>query len=149
MDINYSSFNICSYFLSVFKSENMKFATVLVFFIVVVLSAADNDFKAQFAEWKDACLKEAKIDFESAKEGLKSEVKDISEDVLCFYKCIMEKRGVLNSDGKINEMDTKKTPHLDEKQKSEVMECIKNVEPVVKCEDMRKLIECAPRWLMH
>lgn len=132
----------------------MKLVVVLVISLAVVFSSAENEFKAQLLEWREECLKETKVEQADAREALKSKIDDISENVLCFFKCIMEKRGILRSDGKIivNAVDIKKFSHLGEdleKEHSKMEECVKTVGSIVECGDIRKLAECAPKWLMH
>lgn len=78
-------------------------------------------------------------------ENLKGAKVDVSESLLWLFKCVGEESNILNEDGTVNLEELNQLPksrHLRKDMEEKLNECIKNVDPIKECSDMKKLHEC-------
>nr|UTN00833.1 odorant binding protein [Semanotus bifasciatus] len=91
------------------------------------------------------CISSSGVDQEELK---KRPGPDMSPEYLCFLKCTAEAVGTLSEDGEIDSENTQGLPmlmNMPEDTKNEVMECMANVGKIETCDDMIKMLECAPK----
>nr|AHA33381.1 odorant-binding protein 3 [Batocera horsfieldi] len=69
-----------------------------------------------------------------------------SSEEMCFFKCIMEEKGMLDADGNVKpETVDSSQLHIPQDKVDDVKQCLKNAGKVEKCEDIAKLVECMPQ----
>nr|QUP79539.1 odorant binding protein 46 [Monochamus saltuarius] len=70
---------------------------------------------------------------------------EFSPDQLCFFKCIMEEKGMLNSNGEVSPtaVDNPVVP-IPEDKKEDIKQCMATAGKIESCEDMAKLFACVP-----
>lgn len=100
----------------------------------------------KFADVREDCLKENSMTIDDLKSGWTLE--EIPEKNLCFHKCLMQKKEVIDENGdiqkdKISEFGM--VPHLDEERRNEVIECMQSAEKIENCQDVTKILNCFPR----
>ncbi|CAH1380587.1 hypothetical protein MTP99_004561 [Tenebrio molitor] len=125
----------------------MKFVTLTLFYFVAA-SAADKGFlmSEKFADVREDCLKENSMTIDDLKSGWTLE--EIPEKNLCFHKCLMQKKEVIDENGDIQKDKISEfaiIPHLDEDKRNEVIECILSAEKIENCQDVTKILNCFPR----
>ncbi|KAL3271734.1 hypothetical protein HHI36_022204 [Cryptolaemus montrouzieri] len=76
-----------------------------------------------------------------------------TEKMLCFFKCMYEKSGSIDSLGSIVldkiDADIDRLAYLEDHQKSNVKSCLIKLPPVKTCQDMRTIIECIFKETMN
>ncbi|XP_019880720.1 uncharacterized protein LOC109608652 [Aethina tumida] len=91
-----------------------------------------------------ACITSSGVK-QSELEAIKPfEENKVSENVQCFFKCMAEKRKMLNEDGSINidEFNKRpKPPKVNEEFEKKIEECIKKVK-ISSCADMEQIADC-------
>ncbi|XP_018563129.1 uncharacterized protein LOC108904898 isoform X2 [Anoplophora glabripennis] len=70
---------------------------------------------------------------------------EFTPEQLCFFKCIMEEKGLLDSTGNIiqDELNNVPLPIPDDK-KNEIKKCAAGAGKIESCEDIQKLLSCLP-----
>lgn len=74
-----------------------------------------------------------------------------TEKILCYFKCVYEENGSLNSDGiitidKMIENINSRRP-LTEDSKTAIKECLKDVKPIKTCGDLKPTYQCLDKIL--
>nr|WJJ63279.1 odorant binding protein 21 [Pachyrhinus yasumatsui] len=96
----------------------------------------------------EKCLQKVGSTIEQIKEPLtalrSSSDGPVDKNVLCFIKCIMEDKGLLNSSGEIiiNKVKERLASRLTESRMDEIVKCLEKIEKVVTCEDMKQILTC-------
>ncbi|RZC40057.1 PBP GOBP domain containing protein [Asbolus verrucosus] len=95
-----------------------------------------------FAEAREECLKANSLTVEDLHSSWKS--KNISEQHLCFRKCIMQKKGLLDESGAIQEEKVGDILNIrfDEEKRNALVECITEIGKIETCQDMDKVSQC-------
>uniref|UniRef100_A0A6P7H8Q9 Uncharacterized protein LOC114348661 n=1 Tax=Diabrotica virgifera virgifera TaxID=50390 RepID=A0A6P7H8Q9_DIAVI len=75
----------------------------------------------------------------------------IDDKILCFSKCVMEKRGLIDGEGKLNVDNAEKDVDSDEKASQKNKEiaknCMRQITTISSCEDTLKYDGClSPLW---
>lgn len=71
-------------------------------------------------------------------------VKNPMEDrSLCFFKCVSERIGVIDSTGNVHKSTLSYLP-LSPAMKDKLLNCIEGVTTIKTCRDMRKIVSCLP-----
>jgi hypothetical protein len=100
---------------------------------------ADQDFVAV----KDKCLTTLGLTEDELKFDV--DTSDVSENVLCFFKCIQQERGVIDEAGSLHSEKIFSSPHftaLTENEQNEVKKCLEGVDKIETCQDIAPLVEC-------
>lgn len=100
-----------------------------------------------FVEARDKCLSSVGLKIEDLR---KFEGDEISEDLMCFGKCMQEEQGLLDGDGNVVEENFEKLPILEslsEDEKTKIWDCLKEVGKVETCQDFGKQRECVHKNL--
>ncbi|KAJ8916644.1 hypothetical protein NQ315_000289 [Exocentrus adspersus] len=64
-------------------------------------------------------------------------------EMLCFFKCIMEEKGILDSNGDLHpEAASTEFFPVEEETKQKVIECAAQAGKVESCEDIGKMLDC-------
>ncbi|EFA05677.1 odorant binding protein 05 [Tribolium castaneum] len=121
---------------------------VLFFLAFIFLQSSWAYFfmSQKFAEVREECLSENSMTMDELHEGWKME--NLPESHLCFLKCLLEKREVIDENGvpqkeKIDEILTVK--QLSDEKREEISTCITNVEKIENCETMSEIMRCFPK----
>nr|AUF72989.1 odorant-binding protein [Anoplophora chinensis] len=70
---------------------------------------------------------------------------EFTPEQLCFFKCIMEEKGLLDSTGNIiqDELNNVPLPIPDDK-KDDIKKCAASAGKIVSCGDIQKFLSCLP-----
>ncbi|KAH0819054.1 hypothetical protein GEV33_003737 [Tenebrio molitor] len=114
-------------------------ASLLAGYAVREKLMADQDFVAV----KDKCLTILGLTEDELKFDV--DTSDVSENVLCFFKCIQQERGVIDEAGSLHSEKIFSSPHftaLTENEQNEVKKCVEGVDKIETCQDIAPLVEC-------
>lgn len=85
------------------------------------------------------CLSENNLGVEDIKT-FDEELETMSDKMLCYHLCFYKKMGYLEETGKV---DVEKYYGVDSADdKSDIEDCLKNLDKIVQCSDMRKIESC-------
>lgn len=72
---------------------------------------------------------------------------DLSSEEMCFFKCVLEEKGVLDENGDVdlNMVDYERL-HIPDDKKEDVKQCLRDAGKVQTCDDMGMLIECISQF---
>lgn len=96
-----------------------------------------------FAEASAECIISEKMPAETLKEM--EHLDTIPDNMLCLYKCIFEKIGLVDEEHKIHGEDYNVVPgmpELEEAKSKELIECLNKIGKVEMCEDIKKVDKC-------
>lgn len=74
-------------------------------------------------------------------------LEEIPEQHLCFWKCLMEKEGEIDADGVIQKekiAEHLSIPQIAKEKQQEVQTCIENVEKIENCGKVVDVLKCFP-----
>lgn len=72
-------------------------------------------------------------------------VDDVPDADLCFYKCFYEKIDFIDDNGKIETHKLELIPeiqNIDSSYHNKLITCIKELDPIEECQDLKKIGEC-------
>ncbi|KAK9872102.1 hypothetical protein WA026_016147 [Henosepilachna vigintioctopunctata] len=125
----------------------MTFIVFALLFSCVLLSHSTIAKKGHLEE----CLKNAGIpnSAEQIKNLLKSHdqghftKETIPDEMLCLPKCVLEERKIIDESGKISIERLKEDSMMKHVPNKEAfLKCAQNIDKIVKCEDVKKLLNC-------
>ncbi|EFA05742.1 odorant binding protein 4 [Tribolium castaneum] len=105
-----------------------------------------------FVELRNKCLDKLGLKEEDLRD-LKFDG-DVSEDLMCFGKCIQEEDGLLDSEGNLNEEKLEKKietmpflSRVSDDTKNNIMECLKEIGKIETCQDFGKQRDCIHKYV--
>ena len=97
----------------------------------------------KFAPLREQCLAENSMTIDDLTSGWHLE--DIPEKNLCFHKCLMQKMGLIDNEGVIQEdkvAEMVELADLTDEEREKAVQCVKDIKKIEKCEDSHKIFAC-------
>ncbi|XP_044749432.1 uncharacterized protein LOC123310109 [Coccinella septempunctata] len=129
-----------------FQSRMHMKISIFCLFLLICSMKALNTFNLE------ECIKKTGVkvtpntlkQLHDANKGGNFDINSIPDEMLCLPKCVLEKKGIIDSvSGKIS-MNKMKNDSLLERipNKKTFLECMEKIEAVSECEDIKKILEC-------
>ncbi|XP_044261191.1 general odorant-binding protein 56h-like [Tribolium madens] len=108
-------------------------------------SLAQFFMNENFTEVREECLTENSVTADEIHDGWKMH-HNVSEKLLCFHKCLLEKKGLIDENGIIQKEKIPEVVTLKHNEKrEEIFTCIGNIEKIETCENVLEVMHCFPR----